>query len=123
MFGARDDGGLRLVDAHPVEEVAVHQLAGTGVGLGSGEMLGDMIAVGDHAMDRQPIFMREVEVALVVRRTAEDRAGAIVHQHIVHDPDGQMPIGVERMLDRKTGIETQLVAGLQLLGRCALPAA
>ena len=58
-----------------------------------------------------------------MRRAAEDRAGAIVHQHIVHDPDGQMPVRIERMLDRQAGVEAHLLGGVELFGGGALPAA
>jgi hypothetical protein len=39
----------------------------------------------------------EIEVALVMRRTAEDRAGAVVHQDEVGDVDRQFPRRVERV--------------------------
>ena len=31
MFGARDDGGLRLVNRHAVQEMRIHNFAGAGV--------------------------------------------------------------------------------------------
>src|SRR3546814_11467352 len=46
MFGARDDRGFGFVDRHAVEEVAVHELAGAGIGFGPCEMLCDLVAVG-----------------------------------------------------------------------------
>src|SRR3546814_8326528 len=67
MFGARDDRGFGFVERHAVEEVAVHELAGAGIGFGPREMLCDLVAVGDHAVDGQLIFICEIEVALVVR--------------------------------------------------------
>ena len=42
-----------------------------------------------HRNDRQAVLARELEVALVVARAAEDRAGAVVHQHEVGDIDRQ----------------------------------
>src|SRR3546814_968578 len=81
------------------------------------------VCPSELAVDREVIFAREIEIALVVRRTAEDRTGAIVHQHIVDDPDRQMPVGIERMFDRKAGVEAQLLRGFQLLRRRALTAA
>ena len=41
----------------------------------------------DHLRDRQPCFLREIEVALVVRGHAHDRAGAVLGQHVVRHPD------------------------------------
>ena len=122
MLGAGDHGRLCLVDGHAVEEMAVHQFAVADIGLVAGKDLRRLVAVGDHAVDGQFIFAREVEVALVVRRAAEDRARAIIHQHIIDDPHGQMPVGVERMLDGKAGVEAQLVGRFQLLGRRTLTA-
>ena len=47
------------------------------------------LAVGgrDDLHDRQAEPLREREVALVVRGHGHDRAGAVVHQHVVGDPD------------------------------------
>ena len=42
---------------------------------------------------------REFEVALVVPRDAEQRAGAVIHQHEVRDVDRQPPFGIERVHD------------------------
>src|SRR3546814_7390652 len=95
-----------------VQEMTVHKAAGADIGLVAVEDLSVRVAVGNDAVDREVIFAREIEVALVVRRTAEDRTGAIVHQHIVDDPDRQMPVGIERMFDRKAGVEAQLLRGL-----------
>jgi hypothetical protein len=48
----------------------------------------------DEGVDhRQVVLPREVEVALVVGRAAEDRAGAVVHQDEVGDVDRQFPVG------------------------------
>src|SRR3546814_2733786 len=90
-----------------VQEMTVHKAAGADIGLVAVEDLSVRVAVGNDAVDREVIFAREIEVALVVRRTAEDRTGAIVHQHIVDDPDRQMPVGIARMFDRKAGVEAQ----------------
>ncbi len=40
----------------------------------------------DDLPDRQAVFLREREVALVVRRNAHHRAVAVRHQHVVADP-------------------------------------
>ncbi len=59
-------------------------------------------------------FDGELEVALVVRRDAEDGAGAIIHQHEVRDVDGQAPVAVERMDGLDPGAKTLLLGGLDL---------
>ena len=45
-------------------------------------LLGD-----DHRDDRQTVLARELEVALVAAGDGHDRARAVVHQHVVGDPD------------------------------------
>ncbi len=59
----------------------------------------------DH---RKPVFATEIKVALVMGRAAEDRAGAVVHQDEIGDPDRQFPVGVR--------------AGAAPSGRCRSPA-
>ena len=38
-------------------------------------------------------------------RTAEDRAGAVVHEHEVGDVERQRALGVERVADSDAGVE------------------
>ena len=52
----------------------------------------------DDLPHRQPVRLRELEVALVVRGHGHDRAGAVVHQHVVGDPDRD-PLAVDRVDD------------------------
>ena len=66
----------------------------------------------DH---RQPVLAREVEVALVVRRAAEDRAGAVVHQDEVGDPDRQLHAGSSGCTHPQAGVDAALLGGLDLL--------
>ena len=70
----------------------------------------------------KPIFAREIKVALVMRRAAEDRAGAIFHQHEIRDPDGVF-LPIERMLDAETRIEAALFCLFDGGFRCAHAAA
>ena len=65
--------------------------------------VGEGLAVdGDHLLDRQAVFLREREVALVVRRHAHHRAVAVAHQHVVADPDCDLLAG-QRMRDEEAG--------------------
>src|SRR5262249_50744410 len=73
--------------------------------------------------DRQLIFVDEVEVALVVRRAAEDGARAVFHQYEVRDVYRQLPARIERVDRLHAGVETELLGGLDHLLGGAVPAA
>ena len=83
---------LRLVDAHAVEEARVDQAAVAVIG-GVGDREGRRVGAGraDHRRVAEAVFVDEVEVALVVRRAAEDGAGAVFHQDEIGDIDRQRP--------------------------------
>ena len=49
-----------------------------------------------------------------MRRNAENRAGAVIHQHEVRDVDGQEPVAVERMDGLDSGAKALLLCGLDL---------
>ena len=56
-----------------------------------------------------------------MRRTGEDRTGAVIHQDEVRDPDRQFPFRVQRVTDLQTRIQSQLLGLLQgFLGGAAL---
>ena len=80
--------------------------------------------VDEHALlghdlhDRQPERLRELAVALVVRRHGHDRARAVLHEHVVGDVDRQ-PLAVDG-IDR---VEPGEDARLHLLGGPVLAAA
>ena len=69
----------------------------------------------DDLDDRQVERLGELAVALVVRGHGHDRAGAVVHQHVVGDPDRQ-PRAVHRVRRVVAGED----AGLRLLGGALL---
>jgi hypothetical protein len=80
---------------------------------GVAAILGFHVVAGERNEGRhhvQPVFPREIEVALVVRRTAEDRAGAVVHQDEVGDVDRQFPRRVERVAAGQAGVEPSFSA-------------
>ena len=58
-----------------------------------------------------------------MRRAAEDRARAVIHQDEVGDVDRQLPARVEGMADGDAGVEALLLGRLQLLLRGAHAAA
>ena len=60
----------------------------------------------DH---RQVILAAEIEVALVMGGHAEDRAGAVIHQDEIGDPDRHLPVGVQRMARAQPGVDAQFL--------------
>ena len=69
----------------------------------------------DDLDDRDRELGRELEVALVVGRHRHDGAGAVAHEHVVADPDGD-----RRVVHRVHGVGAGEDAGLLLLGAQAL---
>ena len=94
-----DDLALRLVRRATVERPGVDQPA----------------VVVDHGDDRQLEALRELAVTFVVGRHRHDRAGAVLHQHVVGDPDRDLLAGhgVRRV---PPGEDARLLALLALLG-------
>ena len=115
---------LRFRAGHAVEETRIDHAAVAVIG-GVGDDEGLCILPG-RAYDRnvaEPVFADEVEVALVVRRAAEDGAGAVVHEDEIGDVDRQLPRRVERMERRDAGVEAHLLGGIDLgLRGAAVPA-
>ncbi len=58
--------------------------------------------MADHRLDRQSIFVRELVIALVVRRHRHHRAFAVAHQHVIRHPYLQL-LARERMRHRHAG--------------------
>ena len=73
--------------------------------------------LGDDLDDGQVERLGELAVALVVRGHGHDRAGAVLHQHVVGDVHGQ-PLAVDGVRRVEAGED----AGLLLLGRPLLAA-
>ena len=111
---------LGLIDGHAVEEARIDHAAVAVIGdIGDDEGLGVLALGADHRNVAERVFVDEVEVALVVRRAAEDGAGAVFHQHEVRDVNRQLPAGVERMDGADAGVETLLLRGVDHLLRGA----
>ena len=77
----------------------------------------------DDRRGAEAVDVDEIEVALVVRRAAEDRARAVVHQDEIGDIDRQRPAGIERMDDAQAGVVALLLRRLDRRDRRADPAA
>ena len=85
-------------------------MAGAGIGLipdGEGFRIG---TIGHHhRQHRQLVFAREIQIALIVRGTAENRAGAVTHQHEIGDHHRQFPTGIERVNGFQPGVVAELL--------------
>ncbi len=102
-----DDRLQRLAVAHPVEVgVAVNERAVARVG---------QLPPFDHALDRQVVGLREGEVAPVVAGDGHDRAGAVLHQHVVGDEHRD-----RLAVDRVDHTAPERDAGLLAVGVAAL---
>ncbi len=67
---------------------------------GGGERLRDVdFRVVEDGDDREAVLLREFEVSLVVRGDGHDGAGAVGHEHVVRDPDGDTAAveGIDRV--------------------------
>ena len=97
-----DDRGERLAVLHPVEaRVGVHDRPVAGVR--------ELLAAADDAADLQPVPRRELEVALVVPGDGHDRAGPVLHQHVVGDVHRD-PLAVDRVDDVAAEEHARLLA-------------
>ena len=93
-----------LVHRQSVQEIGVIDGAGADIGFvpdGKGRRVPTRRQ--HHRHDGQFIPAGKIQVALVVGRAAENRAGAIVHQHEIGDIDRQPQPLDERMLGDQTG--------------------
>ena len=98
-----------LAAGHAVERAGVHHHARARVRLGPVDLLRhraqnrrgdrvDLLGGNDDGDDRQAVLACELEVALVAAGNRHDGAGAVVHEHVVGDPDRDQP-AVDRVLD------------------------
>ena len=98
---------------HAVEEARIDHAAVAVIGgVGDDEGLRILARRADHRHVAEAVFVDEIEVALVVRRAAEDRAGAVVHQDEIGDIDRQLPVRIERMHRPDAGVEAHLLGGV-----------
>ena len=106
-------GGNGFLDGEAVEEVGVDHDAG--IVLQSEGALGHVAAL-DHLHDGQAEGGGEVPVALVMAGHAHDDAGAVAHQHVVGNENGDVLAG-----DGMDGLDAlQPDAGLVLVQLAAL---
>ena len=106
------------VDHHAVIDVG---RAGLDLGDRAGARLG--VRRRDDGDDRQAVSAGELDVALVMRRAAEDGARAVVHQNEVRDVDRQLPVRVERVRGDDARIDALLLRAFDRRERGAHAAA
>ncbi len=114
---------LRFRDGHAVEEARIDHAPVAVIGRVSDHEGARILARRTHHRRiAKPVLVDEVEVALVMRGTAEDGAGAVVHQDEVGDVDRQRPGWVERMDRAHAGVEALLLGSIdhRLCGAVAL---
>ena len=56
----------------------------------------------------EAIFVGEIEVALIMGRSAVNGAGAVIHQNEIRDIDRQIPVRIERVDGADAGVKTEL---------------
>ena len=67
----------------------------------------------DHRHDRKPVLARKLQVALIVCGAAEDRAGAVLHQHEIGDVDRQL-------LLRTSGLRQRSPVSWPIFSACSI---
>ena len=115
---------LRLRRRHAVEETRIDHAALPVIGdVGDDECRRIDARRTDDRRVAEPVFVGKFEVALIVRRAAENGAGAVFHQNKVRHIDRQRPGFVERMARADAGVEAELLGGVDVgLRGAAMPA-
>ncbi len=94
----------------PVEEARIDHHAIVGIGrLANAEACRILALRQNDRRDLQFVLVGEIQIALIVRRTAENGARAIFHQDEIGDIDRQFPVLVERMPDLHASIKALLL--------------
>ncbi len=91
------------------EGAAVDHHPRRGEGFGEGPAI--PIGRSDHHRDGQVIFLGKGKVALIAAGDGHDRAGAVGHQHVIGNPDGDA-----LLIDRVDGVSAGEDAGFFLFG-------
>ena len=111
---------FRILDGLAVQEGGIREAAWPGIGLVADLELGRVRVLGnDHGLDLELVFAGEVQVALVVRGAAEDRAGAVIHEDEVGDVNRQFHGRAEGMGRDDAGVVALLLGAVDLLLRRA----
>ena len=109
--------GARLGVGHrePVQEVGIDGRAVADIGLVADLDRIRILPRRTHHWDNwQVLGAGEIQIALIVSRTAEDRAGAVVHEHEIGDVERQRALGVEGVADAHARVEAALARRLDV---------
>ena len=106
---------LGVLDLEAIQEFGVHDHAVLDERrLGDAELRRVGVPRHHHRQDRQAVLGRELVVALVVAGAAEDRAGAVFHQHEVRGIDRHGLARDQRMPGQQRQLVALLLGGLDL---------
>ena len=112
------DDALGVFDRKPIQEIRIGKTPRPRIGLGAD--FERRFALGHHdGFDRQRVFACKIEVALVVRGAAKNRARAVLDQHEIGDPHGQRCARHKRMGRTKARIDALFFELLDHGGRRA----
>ena len=113
FFQAFRDLLLGLVDRHAIEKPRIdHAAVAVICDVGDHKCFRILARRTNHRRVAESIFVDEIEIALVVRRAAENRTGAVIHQNEVGDIDRQFPVCIEWMHRFDAGIEAEFFGGV-----------
>ena len=70
-----------------VDQLAVERGEGKSIALCGSDIPVRAVRRNNYLPDFNPVFLRKLIIALIVRRDAHDRTGAVVHQNVVSYPD------------------------------------
>src|SRR5690606_14246089 len=105
LLHSAGDLRLRLVDREAIEKARIGDPARSVISLAAEIECGWVLTFGyDNRYDGQLVCGRELEVALIVGRTAEDGTRAIAHQYEIGDEDRQLAVGDQWMGRREPRI-------------------
>ncbi len=109
---------FRVLDGLTVQEGGIREAAWPGIGLVADLELGRVRVLGnDHGLDLELVFAREVEVALIVRGAAEDRASAVIHEDEVGNVNRQFHGRAEGVGRDDAGVVALLLGAVDLFLR------
>src|SRR6185369_17790547 len=102
------DRALRIGPGHAIEAFGIHQRAFADIRLAQGRRV-IVARTRNHTSDRQLELHCKLEVTLVVTGHGHDGAGAVLSEHVIRDPNGNVVTG-----RRVAAVRTREHAGLVL---------
>ena len=107
LFQAACDVFARLGGGHAIEKTRIDHEAVAVIGhVINVELRGVFVGRTHDRRDTQTIGVNKIQITLVMGRTAEDGARAIIHQNEIGDINRNFPIGIKRMKTANAGIKS-----------------